>query len=67
MESGTKAVVLLSGGLDSTTVLSIAKSRGYDLYAMTFRYGQKHSLEVQRAQEIARAAQRYWYYSYPNG
>jgi len=56
MDSGTKAVVLLSGGLDSTTVLSIAKSCGYDLYAMTFRYGQKHSLEVQRAQEIARAA-----------
>ena len=56
MKSGTKAVVLLSGGLDSTTVLAIARSKGYDLYAMTFRYGQKHSLEVQQAQEIARAA-----------
>ncbi|MCK5114515.1 MAG: 7-cyano-7-deazaguanine synthase QueC [Phycisphaerae bacterium] len=56
MKSGTKAVVLLSGGLDSTTVLAIAKSRRYDLYAMTFRYGQKHSIEVKRAQDIAAAA-----------
>jgi 7-cyano-7-deazaguanine synthase len=56
MKSDTKAVVLLSGGLDSTTVLAIAKSHGYDLYAMTFRYGQKHSLEVQRAEDIARVA-----------
>lgn len=56
MKPNTKAVILLSGGLDSATVLAIAKSRGYELYAMTFRYGQKHSLEVWRAKDIAAAA-----------
>lgn len=49
----SKAVVLLSGGLDSTTTLAIAKNEGYDLYAITFRYGQRHDVEVQCAQRIA--------------
>jgi 7-cyano-7-deazaguanine synthase len=49
-----KAVVLLSGGLDSTTSLAIAKQRGFALYALTFRYGQRHECEVEAARCIAR-------------
>ena len=41
-----KAVVLLSGGLDSTTTLAIAQSAGFAAHAMTFRYGQRHSVEL---------------------
>lgn len=48
------AVVLLSGGLDSTTVLAVARSRGFDCYAMTFRYGQRHGVEIECARRIAR-------------
>ena len=48
-----KAVVLLSGGVDSTTCLAIAKSRGYALYALSFRYGQRHLQELDRAARIA--------------
>ncbi len=48
-----KAVVLLSGGLDSTTVLAIAKQQGFDPYALTFRYGQRHDLEVEAARRVA--------------
>ena len=44
-----KAVVLLSGGLDSTTCLAIAKSRGYQVFALSFDYGQKHSVELEFA------------------
>jgi 7-cyano-7-deazaguanine synthase len=47
------AVVLLSGGLDSTTVLALAKSKGYLLYALSFRYGQRHSTELSAAQRVA--------------
>ena len=50
-----KAVVLLSGGLDSTTTLAIAFDEGYDPYAMSFRYGQRHTVELQYAQNIAKA------------
>jgi len=50
----SKAVVLLSGGLDSTTVLAIAKSKGHGVYAMTFDYGQKNRFELQKASEIAK-------------
>lgn len=54
--SGSPAVVLLSGGLDSTTVLAIAKSEGFSVHALTFRYGQRHSAEVEAAKAIARRA-----------
>ena len=50
-----KAVVLLSGGLDSTTTLAIAHNEGYDTYAMSFRYGQRHAVELQCAKNIADA------------
>ena len=50
-----KAVVLLSGGLDSTTTLAIARSEGYELYALTFRYGQRHEVEIEAARRIAAA------------
>lgn len=52
--SRPKAVVLLSGGLDSTTVLAIAQAAGYEAYALSFRYGQRHSVELERAAEVAR-------------
>jgi len=48
------AIILLSGGLDSTTCLAIAKSRHYALYALTFRYGQRHEFEIKAAQVLAR-------------
>lgn len=52
-ETYKKAVVLLSGGLDSTTTLAIAKSEGFTPYALTFRYGQRHSAEIEAAQHVA--------------
>jgi 7-cyano-7-deazaguanine synthase len=48
------AVVLLSGGLDSTTVLAIARSEGYAPYALSFRYGQRHEGEIDAARQIAK-------------
>ncbi|RQD72925.1 MAG: 7-cyano-7-deazaguanine synthase QueC [Candidatus Syntrophonatronum acetioxidans] len=48
-----KAVVLLSGGLDSTTCMSVAQGEGYLLYALSFDYGQKHRRELGRASQIA--------------
>ena len=48
-----RAVLLLSGGLDSTTLLAIAKSEGFDVHALTFRYGQRHALEVDVARRVA--------------
>ncbi len=53
MQARRKAVVLLSGGLDSTTVLAITKSLGFDAYALSFRYGQRHELELQAARRVA--------------
>lgn len=49
------AVVLLSGGLDSTTVLAIAKSEGFEPYALSFRYGQRHAVELAAAARVAAA------------
>lgn len=49
-----KAVVLLSGGLDSTTVLAIAKAQGYSTYALSFDYGQNHKIELRAADRVAR-------------
>ena len=48
----SKAVILLSGGLDSTTCLAIAKNQGFELYALTFNYGQRHDFELKSAQKI---------------
>lgn len=47
------AVVLLSGGLDSSTCLAMARSQGFAAYAMTFRYGQRHACELQSARAVA--------------
>src|SRR6476646_8767895 len=49
------AVLLLSGGLDSTTMLALAVKQGFDVHAMTFRYGQRHSSEIEAARRVARA------------
>jgi 7-cyano-7-deazaguanine synthase len=48
-----RAVVLLSGGLDSATVLAIARSQGYELYALSFSYGQRHVWELEAAKHVA--------------
>ena len=48
-----KAVVLSSGGVDSTTVMAIAKAEGYEIYSLSFRYGQRHSVEVAAAEKVA--------------
>ena len=54
MVNGETAVVLLSGGLDSTTVLAIARDKGYRILALSFRYGQRHSVELDIAARVAR-------------
>jgi 7-cyano-7-deazaguanine synthase len=46
-----KAVVLLSGGLDSTTVLAIAKDAGFSCYCLSFQYGQRQVIELEKAKE----------------
>src|SRR6202047_5029840 len=51
----TRAVVLLSGGLDSTTVLAIARAAGFDTYALSFDYGQRHAHELESARRVAAA------------
>lgn len=55
MNEGCKAVILLSGGLDSATTAAIAKGEGYDLYALSFRYGQRHGVELDAARKVAEA------------
>jgi len=50
-----KSVVLLSGGLDSTTALAIAKAEGFECHALSFRYGQRHAFELEAAQRVAKA------------
>lgn len=51
-----KAVVLLSGGLDSATCLAIAKSQGFDIHTLTFAYGQRHRIELEYARKLAERA-----------
>jgi len=55
LTDGPKAVVLLSGGLDSTTTLAIASEQGFRCYALSFCYGQRHSAELDAAAKVARA------------
>ena len=50
-----RAVVLLSGGVDSTTTLAVARQRGFQTYALTFGYGQRHAAEVDAARRVAKA------------
>jgi 7-cyano-7-deazaguanine synthase len=52
-----KAIILLSGGLDSITVLALAKQQGFDCYALSFDYGQRHNAELIAASEIAKTYQ----------
>jgi len=51
--NGKKAVVILSGGLDSTTCMGIAQANGFELYALTFDYGQRHRIELESAKNVA--------------
>jgi 7-cyano-7-deazaguanine synthase len=53
MFENKKAVVLSSGGLDSTTVMAIVKDKGYDIYSLSFDYGQRHVFELQAARRVA--------------
>ena len=48
-----KAVVLSSGGIDSTTAMAMAKDLGYEIYSLSFRYGQRHSVELECAKKVA--------------
>lgn len=48
-----RAIVLLSGGLDSATVLAMAKAQGFETYALSMRYGQRHSSELEAAKRVA--------------
>ena len=48
-----KAVLLLSGGIDSTTTMAIAREEGYEVYALSFQYGQRHSIELDSARKVA--------------
>ncbi len=53
MTDSKKAVVLSSGGLDSTTVMAIAKDEGYSIYSLSFNYGQRHSFELESARKVS--------------
>ncbi len=53
LKKNKKAVVLLSGGLDSATTLAIARSEGFQLFALTFEYGQRHQQEIEAAKKVA--------------
>jgi len=55
MSNGRKAVVLASGGLDSTTAMAIARSEGYEIFCLSFHYGQRHALELEAARRVAKA------------
>ena len=53
MTTDKKAVVLSSGGLDSTTVMAIVKNEGYAIYSLSFSYGQRHKIELEAAKKVA--------------
>lgn len=53
METKSKAVILSSGGIDSTTAMAIAKNEGFELYSLTFDYGQRHAVELEAARKAA--------------
>ena len=55
MNNKKRAIVLSSGGLDSTTAMAIARLEGYEIYSLSFRYGQRHALELEAAQRVAKA------------
>jgi len=55
MTDSKKAVILSSGGIDSTTAMAIAKSEGFEVYSLSFSYGQRHSLELDAARKVATA------------
>jgi len=55
MSHKVKAVVLSSGGIDSTTAMAIALSEGYEIYSLSFRYGQRHVLELEAAEKVGKA------------
>ena len=55
MRSASRAIVLLSGGLDSATVLAMARARGYECYALSVEYGQRHGAELNAAMRVAAA------------
>ena len=52
-----KAVILLSGGLDSATCLAIAKENGYELHCLSFKYGQRHKFEIGAAKKLAKSTE----------
>ena len=54
MKNDLKAVILLSGGIDSATTLAIAENMGFDIYALSFRYGQRHAVGLEAALRIAK-------------
>ncbi len=55
MPPTSRAVVLLSGGLDSATTMAEARAAGFELYALTVRYGQRHAVEIEAARRVARS------------
>ena len=67
MNPNKKAVVLSSGGLDSTTVLAMARSQGYALYSLSFFYGQRHDFELQAARRVANSHGRETAPGHPGG
>ena len=55
MEKKRKAVILASGGIDSTTAMAVAKHEGFELYCLSFDYGQRHAVELEASRKIAGA------------
>jgi len=55
MSNPNKAIVLSSGGVDSTTAMAIARHEGYDVYSLSFQYGQRHAFELEAARKVAKA------------